>query len=408
MNSNVRSSASRTRIRIKNVAKKSETIDEEGEKGSDGKKKMRPKRKKLKGQNVEKALTSRNQEDVCGCSRTEKNANEVTRRDKEEGTTRSDLRAENSEQSDWLILNESQTDLTSLEKVLETTATCHIHEETKDMTTTWDDHSKKSVPLELGMLFIDEISVTTASTTSTISAPIPGSLSGLDRIHASVASLLTGQSKISGLRISLADLVAIATKSADEEPVVANAALYTNPSQHTLSPIHGTTVTTPTLSLGEKVKKQKTVGISSSTVQHTPTEPSQQNPQTYASEQPMDVEPGNNQLDMDLEPGNMHELRRSLYMYNKHFPSTKEVYFELKIKEVLEVMKHHHAWYNIIDKIMVIREDDSKTTQAPQSKHHGFVVDLHKECSTLQKVKEVGKLSEKVKHQKTKANLPRN
>ncbi|GJW41663.1 hypothetical protein Tco_0067508 [Tanacetum coccineum] len=247
-------------IRIKTVAKKSETIDEEGEKGSDGKKKMRPKRKKLKGQNVEKALTSRNQE----------------------GTTRSDLRAKNSEQSDRLILNESQTDLTSLEviatyqsernsysllrttmdyiskqssqhkmpKVLETTTTCHIHEETKDMTTTWDDHSKKLVPRELGMLlFIDEINVTTASTMSTVSAPIPGALSGLDRIHADVASLLAGQSKISGLRISLADLVAIATKSANEEPVVANAALYTNPSQHTLSPIHGTTVTTPTLSL---------------------------------------------------------------------------------------------------------------------------------------------------------------
>ncbi|GJX86533.1 hypothetical protein Tco_0337307 [Tanacetum coccineum] len=54
---------------------------------------------------------------------------------------------------------------------------------------------------------------------------------------------------------------------------------------------------------GEKAKKQKTVGIASSAIQHTPTETSQQNPTTDASEQPKDVKIEDNHMDMDLDSG---------------------------------------------------------------------------------------------------------
>ncbi|GKB45800.1 hypothetical protein Tco_0896553 [Tanacetum coccineum] len=83
------------------------------------------------------------------------------------------------------------------------------------MKTTGDENSKKSDPLQLGMvLFIDEISVISASTTFVLSAPSPRALWGSDGIPTVVASFPASQSEMLGLRMSVTNSVVIATKPA--------------------------------------------------------------------------------------------------------------------------------------------------------------------------------------------------
>ncbi|GJX29879.1 hypothetical protein Tco_0237958 [Tanacetum coccineum] len=62
---------------------------------------------------------------------------------------------------------------------------------------------------------------------------------------------------------------------------------------------------------GEIANKQKTVGISSSAIKHTPTQTSQQNLTKDASKQTKDVEQENNLLDMDWSREKIHEVSRN-------------------------------------------------------------------------------------------------